>query len=38
MDNKTNSRYETPEAIILDMICEGILCESLKENDGNWGH
>ena len=38
MKNIKQHSYETPEAIILDMISEGILCESLLEKEGDWGN
>jgi hypothetical protein len=37
MENSLNILYESPEAVIIEVASEGILCESLPEKDGDWG-
>lgn len=39
MENKSDFRYLSPEADVIEIEMEGILCgsnEGVGENDGNW--
>lgn len=38
MENSLNILYESPEAVIIEVASEGILCESLPEKDSDWGN
>lgn len=38
MENNSNILYKSPEAVIIEVASEGILCESLTEKEGDWGN
>ena len=38
MENSLNILYKSPEAVIIEVASEGILCESLPEKDSDWGN
>lgn len=38
MEYNSTIYYESPEAEIIEVISEGIICESLPEKDGDWGN